>query len=85
MAREQTTTGQVDKNGVPHVRLHLGTLSNVLMPQLDHWLNVAQSNTSDDVGAYLRGIESRSVVQKRYDEKRTQAVAKKKPTVKKKV
>lgn len=58
------------KNNVPNVRLHLGTLSNVLMPQLDHWLNIAQANARDDVGTYLRGIESRSLVQKRYDEKR---------------
>lgn len=60
----------LNQNNVPNVRLHLGTLSNVLMPQLDHWLNVAKSNANDDVGNFLRGIESRSIVQKRYDEKR---------------
>lgn len=61
---------EMDRNGVPHVRLHLGTFKNVFLPNAHHWVSVAQLNSIDDSRAYLKGIETTSAIQKRYDEKR---------------
>lgn len=68
---------QLKQNKVPTARLHLGTLTNVLIPQIEHWLDVAQSNANEDVRSFLRGIEPRSKIQKRYDQNRKRAAAKK--------
>lgn len=68
---------QLKKQGVPNVRLHLGKLTNIIIPSLEHWLDVAELNSKEDVRAYLRGVESPSAIQKRYDENRKRAAAKK--------
>lgn len=66
----------LETNSVPSVRLHLGMLTKRLIPEMEHWLDVAQLNSKDDVRSYLLGIESKSVLQKRYDENRKRAAAK---------
>lgn len=65
----------VEKANVPQVRLHLGTLTNILIPQIEHWIDVAQLNANDDIRDFQRGVESRSLVQKRYDGNRKLASA----------
>ena len=69
----------MNKDDVPSVRLHLGTLTNTLIPQIQHWVEIAKVNANDDIRAYLRGVESRSAIQKRYNEKRVRLAAKKAP------
>jgi hypothetical protein len=61
---------QLRSQSIPAVRLHLGTLTNSILPDLEHWLDVAEFNSKEDVRAYLRGAESPSAMQRRYDEKR---------------
>lgn len=76
---------QIRKLGAPSVRLHLGTLTNVIIPQLQHWLDVAQSNANEDLRSFQRGIESKSLMQKRYNEKRALSAAKNRSAQTKKV
>jgi hypothetical protein len=75
---------QIRKLGAPSVRLHLGTLTNVVIPQLQHWLDVARTNANEDLRSFQRGIESKSLMQKRYNEKRALSAAKKSEIVTKK-
>lgn len=64
-------------SGVPNVRVHLAMLTKRLLPQIEHWLDVAQLHVRDDVRSYLLGVESPSAAQKRYNENRKRAAARK--------
>lgn len=76
---------QMKENDVPSVRLHLAMLTKRLLPQLEHWADIAQLHSRDDVRSYLAGIESPSAAQRRYNENRKLASAKKSKADAKKV